>query len=299
MSREAPVDQPAASPAPPSDGDAGTAEAPAGLLAVPVDAIRPNPHQPRKSFDETALGELAASIRSAGVMQPVVLRRDAAGEGWELVAGERRWRAARQAGLETIPALVRDLADHELAEWALIENLQREDLNPIERAEAFGNLADAFGLDHGAIAERVGVNRVTVTNALRLLTLHPDVQALVRDGRLSNGQAKALAGIEDHDRQAALARRAVDEDWSVRALEAAVRDGRGAAGEEGETGEAERSRPERPHRLVDLEQQIAEQLQTKVTLKPGRRKGTGALTIRFFTLDQFDGLLDRLGVETD
>jgi len=296
MSTEVPVDTeptvPAATPeeAPPPPPETGQES----IQSIPVDSVDPNPQQPRQAFDETGIESLAASIRSAGVMQPIVVRPKE--DGWELVAGERRWRAARQAGLEHIPAIVRKLDERESAEWALIENLQREDLNPMERAEAFRRLSERFELDHAAIAERVGVGRVTVTNTLRLLSLHPEVQEMVRDGQLSQGQAKVLAGIEAQDAQRELARRAVSEGMTVRALEAAGREGHQATPHKSAMPS---SKTPRSPQLVALEQQITDQLQTKVSIRAGRKKGAGTITIHFYSLDEFDGLLERLGVETN
>ncbi|MDX1682999.1 MAG: ParB/RepB/Spo0J family partition protein, partial [Phycisphaeraceae bacterium] len=233
----------------------------------------------------------------AGVMQPIVVRR--AGNGYQLVAGERRWRAARKAGLDRVPAVIHDLSDAETAQWALVENLQREDLDPIERARAFEHLAQEFDWTHGQIAEQIGVSRAAVSNSLRLLSLPDEIRELIQAGSLSEGQAKVLAGIDTPARQLKLARRAADEGWSVRALENAAKPAR----PEGDGGGAESSggsdSSSRPPQLVDLERQISEQLQTKVQLKTGRKKGSGSLTIKFYSLDQFDGLLERLGVETD
>ena len=236
---------PGSSPPPSSDG----------LVQLPADAIRPNPQQPRKSFDSAALQHLADSIRADGMMQPIIVRPVAdaqSGKGaitHELVAGERRWRAAQLAGVAHVPAVVRELTDRQMAEWALIENLQREDLNPIERAEAFSHLADRFKLSHEQIAERVGVNRSSISNALRLLTLHPDVQQLIRDGLLSAGHAKAVAGVDDPKAQRALAVKTVKEDLSVRQVEALARQG-GADG--GAATGAAKKRARRQAHLADL-----------------------------------------------
>ena len=216
-----------------------------------------------------------------------------------LAAGERRWRAAKLAGLDAIPALVRDLDDRQSAEWALIENLQREDLNPIERAEAFQHLIDQFKLTHDEIAQQVGVDRSTISNSLRLLFLQDDVRDLVRQDLLSGGQAKALAGLSDGDAQLRLADKAIRQGWSVRKLEEAVR----AVAASAELTPDPDSKPGKPARrpahLADLEKQIGTALQTKVRIRPGRKKGTGTLQIDFFDLDQFDALLSRIGVEME
>jgi ParB family chromosome partitioning protein len=277
-----------------------------GLRHLPVATIRPNPHQPRQTLDEGALRPLADSIKADGLMQPIVVRPadgeahdDAAfGIEYELVAGERRWRAAQIAGLETVPALVRSLDEQQVAEWALIENLQREDLNPIERAEAFQHLAETFGLSHDQIGRRVGLDRSSVANLLRLLNLSDVVRSYLRQELLSMGQARAIAGLSDAERQQVVADRAIRQGLSVRQVEQTVREltrgsGQGAGGS-GAGGGGGRSAY-----LVDLERQIGEQLQTKVHLRTGRKKGTGSLTIDFYSLEQFDALLQKLGVSTE
>lgn len=285
------------------DGGAGVAESAAeargvdvergGYIRVAVSAIRPNPQQPRQHFDEGALGRLAESIRSEGMMQPVVLRP--VGDGaYELVAGERRWRAAERAGLSEVPAFVKSLDDRQVAEWALIENLQREDLNPIERAEAFSRLGEQFGLGHEDIAERVGLERSTVTNLLRLLKLHPPVREMVVRNLLSMGQSRALAAVDDPERQLALAERIVREGLSVRQVEAEVK----SLGQAGTKTPESAKKAVRAAYLDDLERQIGEQLSTKVQIKTGRKKGAGTLSIDFYDIDHFDTLLAKLGVET-
>jgi ParB family chromosome partitioning protein len=229
-------------------------------------------------------------------MQPIVARPDGQDTGrYEVVAGERRWRAAKIAGLATVPVIVRDLNDRQLAEWALIENLQREDLNPIERAEAFSRLIDQFGLSHEEAGGRIGMDRSTITNHLRLLTLCDTVKQLIRESLISMGQARALAGLSDEAQQAMLAERAVRQGMSVREVEAAVRK---LTENNSASPKAASSSGKAPF-LADLERQIAQQLGTKVTLKPGRKKGTGTLSIDFYSLDQFDALVTQLGVKTD
>lgn len=277
---------------------------PNGLIDLPVASIRPNPHQPRQQFDEAALHQLAESIRTDGLMQPVIVRpapgtpAGKTGGVFELVAGERRWRAAQIAGLQSLPAIVRELDDRQIAEWALIENLQREDLNPIERAEAFQHLMTTFKLNHDQIAARVGIERSSVSNSLRLLNLCDSVRQLIRGNLISSGQAKVLAGIADPSKQTALAQRAVKQDWSVRQLEQTARliaPADMAAAPSAAPTKAPRSSPH----LADLEEQIGKQLSTKARIKPGRKKGTGSLTIDFYSIDQFDAILAKLGVETE
>lgn len=278
----------AASPTPSPNQD--------GLLRLPVGAIQPNRHQPRQRFEPASIRSLAQSIASEGMMQPIVVR-PAQGKpnSYELIAGERRWRAAQEAGLEQVPALVRELSDEKAAEWALIENLQREDLNPIEKAEAFQRLGNQFGLSHGEIAERVGLERSSVSNLLRLLDLSDFVRDLVQEKMLSMGQARAIAGLANDAQQRAVAEKAVREGLSVRTVEEEVR--------RLQSGPATRSpaagKGGASHALSDLEKQIGQQLGTRVKIKAGRKKGAGTLAIDFYSLDEFDALLARLDVKAD
>lgn len=275
-----------------------------GLVDLPIEAIQPNPHQPRQRFNEESIQQLAASIHSAGVMQPVIVRpiggasRDELTR-YELVAGERRWRAAKVAGLSFLPAIIRQLDDLQLAEWAIIENLQREDLNPVDRAEAFQRLIQQYNLTHEDIASRVGLDRSSISNTLRLLNLTKDVCDLVRDGKLSAGQAKVLVGISNSQQQSSLAHRAVKQEWSVRQLEQAARMLNGTTATAPPSGEDKNKTGRLSAHLSDLEQQIGRQLSTKARIRPGRKKGTGSLTIEFYSIDQFDLLLSKLGIETE
>ena len=227
-------------------------------------------------------------------MQPIVVRPAAQEGRYELIAGERRWRAAKEAGLDRVPALVREINDEKAAELALIENLQREDPNAIEKAEAFQHLADTFHLTHTQIAERVGLERSSVSNLLRLLDLSDFVRDLVRENILSMGQARAIAGLTEPAMQRALAERAVREGWSVRQVEDEVR----------RLQQPSTSRPNSTTAaaspvLSDLEKQISQQLGTRVKIKAGRKKGAGTLAIDFYSLDEFDALLARLNVKAD
>lgn len=191
-----------------------------GLDQIHISLIDPNPYQPRRRFPDTSLRELAESIRATGVVQPVLVRR--ADSRYQLVAGERRWRAARLAGLETIPGLIRDLSDREALELALTENLLREDLNPIDVARGFDALQKKFNLGHEEIADRMGINRSTVSNTLRLLRLPASVQDLVASGEISHGHARALLGLESEADQVKLAKRIVRKGFSVRQVETLV-----------------------------------------------------------------------------
>ena len=279
-------------PAEPETPEPGSDHAPAEIRSVAVEAIRPNPDQPRQRFDEEALEALATSIRSAGVMQPIVLRPDPGG-GFQLVVGERRWRAARRIGLTHLPALVRGMDDRTVAEWGLIENLQREDLNPIERAEAFHRLTQDHGLTHQEVADRVGLKRSSVTNLLRLLELDELAKDAVRDGRLSVGHAKALLAITNLQARQRLASLAIRHRWPVRTLERQASALARAPQREASDSGRHRRRP--PH-LDALERQLADQLGTKVSIRPGAAKGSGRLIIEFYNLEQFDGLMQRMGL---
>ena len=200
---------------------------------VRVEQIRPNPFQPRSDFASEALGELMESIRENGLLQPLVVRPS--GEGWQLVAGERRWRALRKLGWERAPAIVRDLEDDQMLVLALVENLQRENLSPVEEALGYRQLMEDFGLTQKEVAERVGRNRSTISNTLRLLKLEDDVREMLAAGRLTAGHARALLGLDDPAEQRRLAREIVEDDLSVRAVERRVR----RAGREEDEGDGE------------------------------------------------------------
>ena len=247
---------------------------------IPISDIRPNAHQPRRGFDEESLGTLAASIRELGVLQPVLVRPLEDGT-FELIAGERRWRAAKRAGLQTVPALVRHADDAVSLEQALVENLQREDLNPLDEAAAFQQLVEDFKLTHEELAARVGKSRVAITNALRLFQLPPGIQKLVADGALSAGHARALLGTPDRAYQEQLARRAVAEGWSVRATEEAVRHR-----ERPRAGHGPRHARLRAPGLLELEQLLSARLDTKVSVEMGANRGR--VVIRFSTLEDLE-----------
>ena len=288
-----------------------------GLLSLPLSSITTNPRQPRQHFDEAALNALAGSIRVSGVMQPVVVRPATVAAGiargvkFELIAGERRWRAAQIAGLTNIPAVVRDVDDRTAAEFSLVENVQREDLNPLERAEAFARLASEFHLTQSEIAERVGLDRSSISNHLRLLELDDQTKAAVRDGRLSMGHARGLLALTNNERRAVLAAEALRNEWSVRELERQVRDanagiaggttGAGSGGPQAKVALAARERSDLPSplsaHLADLQKRLGEHMGTKVHVHPGRAKGSGKLVIDFYTIDQFEGLLRRMDFE--
>ena len=268
---------------------------PNGITAIAVTEIAPNRNQPRQQFDETALAALAESIRADGLMQPIVVRRAQPGSGaaFELIAGERRWRAAQRIGLQRVPAIIREVDDRTATELALIENLQREDLNPIERAEAFQLLADRYSLTHDQIGNRVGLDRTSISNLIRLNNLDMFTKDAVRSGRLSLGHARALLSISDAAQRTRLARRVIEMGWSVRELERHT--------QQATAGSRERSTHDQvaaAHRR-DLEKRLGEHLGTKVHIVTARKKGAGRIIVEFFSLDQFEGLMERMGYRSD
>jgi ParB family chromosome partitioning protein len=254
------------------------------LLDIPVVAIRANPHQPRTSFDEEGLASLTASIREVGVLQPVLVRA-VTDSSYELIAGERRWRAAKRAGLPTIPAIVRDASDLHSVEQALVENLHRLDLSPLEEAGAYQQLIEDFGLTHEQLSVRVGKSRVAITNTLRLFQLPPAVQKLVSDGQLSAGHARALLGTPDRAFQEALARKAVSEQLSVRAVEDAIRT-RNELGSSLVTPSRAGTTKLRPPGILELEELLSTHLDTRVKVNLGTRKGR--VVIDFATLEDLE-----------
>ncbi len=291
---------PPEAPARAASAPASIGDAPAGYRMLDVDRIVPSPFQPRRAMDEAAVGGLAESIKRSGLMQPVVVR-EVAGR-FELVAGERRWRAARMAGLTSIPASVRRLSDEEAAECALAENVQREDLNPMDRAAALRRLCDGFGVAHGEIAARLGMDRTTVTNLIRLTELEPEVGSLIASGALSAGHGRACLIAPPGPSRVQLARDASEKHWSVRRVEAEARRLAGAAGAHKAHARRAVAEGEAMHgRLAvvrDMERRIAQALGTKVAISTDRTGTKGTIAIEFFGLDHFDGLMARLGVET-
>ncbi|MHC4093737.1 MAG: ParB/RepB/Spo0J family partition protein [Planctomycetota bacterium] len=257
-----------------------------------TDQIRPNSRQPRQHFDEAALRELGASIKTAGLMQPIVVRPTSAG-GFELVVGERRWRAAQLIGLASLPAVIRDVDDVTAAEWALIENIQREDLNPLERADAFRRLIDEHGLTHRQVAHGVGVDRSTVSNLLRLHELDDFSKDAIRNGLLSEGHGRALLVLTNLEARRDLAKLAIREDWSLRHLRTRAT----ALSEPSKSPSKKSSGATAPHR-ADLERRLGDHLGTKVQVRPGKQKGSGRLVIEFYSFDEFEGLMQKLGFST-
>ncbi len=274
----------------PPGGTEGATEL-GGLDELPLASIKPNRFQPRDHFDEEALALLADSIREVGVLQPVLVR-PVGDDEYELIAGERRWRAARRVGLQTIPALVRETEDAAALEQALVENLHRDSLNPLEEAAAYQQLIEDFGLTHDDVAARVGRSRTTVTNTLRLMQLPPAIQKSVQQGKLSMGHARALLGSPDRSFQELLAKRAVDEDLSVRAVEEAVREHQGgngpastpATGADDAAGTNRRRL--RPPGLLELEELLGDHLETRVKISMGSSRGK--VVVEFSTLEDLE-----------
>ena len=256
------------------------------FMEIPLAQIRPNAYQPRREFDAEGLRDLAASIRESGVLQPVVVRRS--DQGFELIAGERRLRAAKEAGLDVVPAIIRDVSEDEMLALALVENVQRDDLNAMELARAYAALVKRFGLKQEEVASRLGVSRPAVANTVRLLELPAEVQEMVSKGTLTAGHARAVLSVEGDQARASLAREIVERGLSVREAEALAQTPRAAA--EGKVPSAER---ERPAHLKALEARLSERLGTKVVIVEGRRKGR--IVIEFYSNDDFERIMGVVG----
>jgi ParB family chromosome partitioning protein len=298
QSTESPVAEIEAKPTPQVSGTDEQEEP--GIVRIRLDDIIPNTYQPRSTINEQDLEGLAASIRETGLMQPIAVRAlpmDKQGNDdprFELIAGERRWRAARLAGLDRIPAIVHNVDDRRSAEWAIIENVQREDLNPIDRGQAYANLAKRFGLTQADIAERVGVNRSTVANLIRVLELEPEIRDLISTGALSTGHAKALLSMPAGTDRVRVAREAIDRSQTVRALEAICSSHAERGVVAPKPKPVDKREPEIVAAIEDLAKGIGEHLGTRVRLrtKDGKK---GTLEIDFYDLDHFDGLMQRIG----
>lgn len=264
----------------------------AGLREISIRLIDPNPHQPRRDFDEVALAELADSIRAEGLLQPIVVR--AVGERFQLIAGERRFRACQRLKLKSVPARVVESSDTSSAILSLVENLQREDLNPIEEAGGYASLIREFGLTQESVAERVGKARASIANALRLLQLDKEIQGFIGRGHLSTGHAKVLLGVESPDTRLLVARQIIEHGWSVRETERQV--------ERSRRKDSDRFHPRHPvpaaeqTAIRDLEKHISNSLGTPVLLKHSPKKGK--LIIEYFGNDDLQRLLARMGLES-
>lgn len=255
---------------------------------IPISQIAPNADQPRKTFNTETIEELANSIREKGVLQPVIVKKKSDGT-FKLVCGERRFRAATLCGLTEVPAIIKDIAAEDFLEWALIENIQREDLNPIEEAEAYQKLVEERMISQEEVAKRVGKNRVTVTNTLRLLRLPPEVKQFLADGRLSAGHARALLGLLSPEHQRQMAKRIVDENLSVRQVEAIVN----------RSNAHKRKAKSARHlsaEIVDLETRLTHFLGTQARIFPRKNQKEGRVEIQYFSLDDLDRVLQKIGL---
>lgn len=272
---------------------AGQGVSGSALRDLPISEIAPNPFQPRRNFNQAELQELEESLRANGLLQAVTVRPAAAGRGYELIAGERRLRAASNLGWKNIAAVVRELSDKEMLTLALVENLQRFDLNPIEEAEGYQRLIQDFAYTQQSVAEMVGKDRSTIANVIRLLQLPPEVRSLMQEGKLTPGQARPLLGLDNQSVASSLAAQILEHGWSAREVEARVR---------GSAGPVEKKKRGRPHKedsgtaeVRSIEQRIRKHLQTDVSLslKKGNR---GSLIIEFYSPEDLDRLLETMGV---
>jgi ParB family chromosome partitioning protein len=261
---------------------------------IPLDDIAPNPFQPRRQFNPDELAELTESIVRQGVVQPLIVAKgqEGAERPYVMIAGERRLRAARQAGLTTVPCVIRQATGQQMLEWALIENIQRADLNPLERAQAYRDYMDRFNLTQSEAAERLGQPRATVANYLRVLDLGDETQRMLIEGALTFGHAKLLAGLADPARQLRLSRKVVKGCLSVRQLESLIA--------EGASPEAAPRVPraKAPY-IADLEQRLTQAVGSRVTIHPGRAKHSGRIVIEYYSLDDFDRIAGALGLRTE
>lgn len=253
-----------------------------GVLYVDINDIKPNANQPRKNFDEGKLEELADSIKQHGIIQPIVLRK--AAKGYEIVAGERRYRASRKAGLKKVPCVVRDLTDEQNMLIAIIENMQREDLNPIEEAEGLNQMIQTYGLTQDQVSKSVGKSRPYISNAIRLLKLPEAIQIMTKDGMLSAGHSRAIAGIEDKELQVKVAEKAVTDGMSVRELEKYISN----------LGSEKEKKPAKPKNadLVRVEEELKEALGTKVSISKSPKKGK--IQIEYYSREELERLIELL-----
>ena len=262
---------------------------------VKLSLIRPNPYQPRRTFDQKALRELASSIQESGVFQPIILRQpDPKLKRYELIAGERRFRASKLAKQTTIPAIIRTMSDEKMMEVAVLENLQREDLTPLEEAQAYQTLMDKLSLTQAQVAERLGKSRPYIANYLRLLGLSNEIKELVSAGKLSMGQARTLLGLKDRKQLVKLAKQAVEKNLTVRQLEELVAQMNGTA----EKKRAKR-RQRKPAYVREAESQLQSKFGTKVAVAPSRKKNAGKIEIPYTSADDFNRILEVLNISLD
>jgi ParB family chromosome partitioning protein len=256
------------------------------IQEIKITDIDPNINQPRKRFDEQKIMELAQSIKQHGVVQPIIVKPN--NGRYIIVVGERRWRAARLAGLTHIPAIVRDVDRRELVEIALIENLQREDLNPIEEAQGIRQLIEEYGLTQEQVAERIGWSRSAVANALRLLSLSDEIKSYLEDGRLTSGHARALLAIEDEQMRLMLAKKIVEKGLSVREVEQIVRNLKGRTGDK----ESKKASVNKPGYILEIEASLEERFGTRVQITPGKKKGV--IQIEYYSDSDLERIVDKL-----
>jgi len=262
---------------------------------VQIDSLEPNPFQPRSDADQSGIDSLADSIQRSGMLQPIAVRRHLG--KLQIIAGERRWWAAKSLDMLEVPIIIRDATDEQMVELALIENIQREDLNAIDRAQAYRAFCARFGLKPDEVAERLGEDRSTVANYLRLLDLPGPIRDLVAAGEISMGHARCLLGVADEAKRWQLAESVVRNELSVRALEEIVRreKTRDREGDEPAT----KGKPARSPHLIDMQRKFEQAVRTKVTIREGRRKGSGRITIEYYSLDDFDRIAGALGVDIE
>ncbi|GAA0809715.1 ParB/RepB/Spo0J family partition protein [Ligilactobacillus aviarius] len=255
-----------------------------------LDEIRPNPYQPRKNFDEENLKDLSDSIRKNGVFQPIIVRKSSV-MGYEIIAGERRFRASKLAGKDSIPAIVRAIDDEQMMEVAVLENLQREDLSPLEEAEAYSTLMKNLKITQSELSERLGKSRPYIANYLRLLDLPREVKAFVQDGKLSMGQARTLLALKDKDKLVELAKKTVKENYTVRQLEQIVNDMNGK-----KKVKKDRKKKLSPY-LLQSQDRLQEKFGTKVAIKSNEKTGKGKIEINYLSTEDFNRILDVLNIE--
>lgn len=255
-----------------------------GISYINIDEIKPNANQPRKTFDEGKLEELASSIEAHGLIQPLVVRKS--NNGYEIVAGERRWRAARKIGLREIPAIVRELNDEENMLLAIIENMQREDLDPIEEAEGINQMIETYGLSQEQVSKSLGKSRPYISNQLRLLKLPTDIRKLVSEGKLSSGHVRALINVPDENKQILLAKQAVEQGLSVRQIEVLAKESKDV------TKKAKSKKPKKSADVKRVEEDLKNTLGTKVNLNQNGKKGK--IEIEFYSKDELERLIEML-----
>lgn len=255
-----------------------------------LDEIRPNPYQPRKSFDEENLKDLSDSIRKNGVFQPIIVRKSSV-MGYEIIAGERRFRASKLAGKDSIPAIVRVIDDEQMMEVAVLENLQREDLTPLEEAEAYNTLMKNLKITQSELSERLGKSRPYIANYLRLLDLPREVKTFVQDGKLSMGQARTLLALKDKDKLVELAEKTIKENYTVRQLEQIVNDMNGK-----KKVKKDRKKKLSPY-LLQSQDRLQEKFGTKVAIKANEKTGKGKIEINYLSTEDFNRILDVLNIE--